>query len=431
MAQATATFWLAPPDQTEEGLVWLTWMVRLRWVAVVAQTTTLAFSFVILDSQEQVIPALIGVMVCLVGANLYSLGVLRAKESVSDLQLLVQLTIDVVALTTFFVLCGGPENVFTPLYLIHVAMGAIMLSRQRAALLTVLVMACYCFLFFVHLPLHWENHSIGYDRLLATGQVVSFLVTTASVSGFVVGLSRSLRRRKKQLLDAQDRTARTDRLRSVGTLAAGAAHELNTPLSTVGLRLRRVRRRHVDTDTVKDLDAIEGQLARCASIVEQLLVGAGDPTASDIERRPLADLAGEAVKMWSRSTNLGVRVVDRSEGAVVEVPKIAFVQAMINLLENARQAQEEVGVFAPLEIRIHHDNSVAILEVTDHGVGLPEHADQVGEPFFTTKVTGTGLGVFVARALADGAGGGLSYIPAQVGTTARWWFPVVKVQGVS
>lgn len=425
MAQSTGTFWLSPPDQIEEGLVWLTWMVRLRWVAVIAQIITLAFSFVIIDRPEQVLPALMAVMACLVGANLYSIGVLRARESVNDLQLLIQLGIDVFALTMFFMLAGGPENVFTPLYLIHVAMAAIILSRRRAAILTVGVMACYCSLFFFHLPLHWDHHSLGHDRLLAAGQVISFAVTSMSVAGFVVGLSRSLRRRKRQLLDARDRTARTDRLRSVGTLAAGAAHELNTPLSTMGLRLRRVGRRHKDEETIRDLEAIRGQLDRCTAIVEQLLVGAGDPSASDIERRTLADLAGEAVKMWSKSTNLGVRVADLSDGAVVEVPKIAFVQAMINLLENARQAQEEIDIFVPLDVRISRENGAAILEVTDHGCGLPEHADQVGEPFFTTKVTGTGLGVFVARALADGAGGGLSYVPAEVGTTARWWFPVV------
>jgi len=425
MRQTNQAYWLTPPDEVEEGLVWLAWLVRLRWLAVVAQIITLSFSFVILDRAEEVLPALGGVIACLVAANLYSQGVLRARESVSQRQLLTQLMIDVIALTTFFVLAGGPENVFTPLYLIHVAMGAIMLSWRRAAWLTVLVTLCYCSLFFYHLPLHWDHHSLGRARLLAVGQVISFVVTSTSVAFFVVGVANSLRRRKRQLLDARDRTARTDRLRSVGTLAAGAAHELNTPLSTIGLRLRRVARRHEDPDTVRDLEAIQGQLERCSGIVQQLLVGAGDPAASDIERRSLVELAREAVTMWSKSTNLEVRLSDSSAGAHIEVPKIAFIQAMINLLENARQAQEEVNTFSPIRIRILRDEDSAVLEIIDRGCGMSDHIEQVGEPFFTTKVTGTGLGVFVARAVADGAGGGLSYVPAEVGTTARWWFPIV------
>jgi len=420
------SFWLSPSSQVEEGLVWLAWLVRLRWVAVVAQIITLSFSMVIIHRPSDVVPALAGVIACLVAANLYSQGVLRARESVSELQLVTQLTIDVIALTTFFMLAGGAGNVFTPLYLIHVAMGAIMLSWRRAAMLTVLVIVCYCSLFLFHFPLHWDQHTLGHDRLLAVGQVISFAVTSTSVAGFVVGLSNSLRHRKRQLLDARDRTARTDRLRSVGTLAAGAAHELNTPLSTIGLRLRRVTRRHEDEDTIRDLTAIRTQLDRCSGIVQQLLIGAGDPAASDIERRPLSELASEAVKMWSKSTNLEVRVSDSSKGAIVEVPKIAFVQALINLLENARQAQEEVDTFIPLRMRISRQVDTVVLELKDHGCGLPEEAEQVGEPFFTTKVSGTGLGVFVARALADGAGGGLSYVPAEVGTVARWWFPIVS-----
>ncbi len=425
MRQSNPTFWRPLPPQTEQGQVWLTWLVRLRWVAVVGQAVTLAFSFVIIDSPRQVIPALVTVIAFLIAVNLHTLRVLRAKESITDLRLVSQLTIDVLALTAFFVLAGGPENVFTPLYLVHIAMGAVVLSWRRAAFLTGLVMACYCFLFFVHLPLHWNHHSLGHDRLRDVGQIISFAVTSVSVAGFVLGLSQSLRTRKRQLLDARDRTARTDRLRSVGTLAAGAAHELNTPLSTIGLRLRRVTRRHQDPDTAQDLEAVRTQLDRCSAIVEQLLVGAGDPTASDIERRALADLASEAVNMWSKSTTLAVRVADDSNGAMVEVPKIAFVQAMINLLENARQAQEEVDIFVPLDIRITRQDEIAMIEVTDHGCGLPDQVEHVGEPFFTTKVTGTGLGVFVARALADGAGGGLSYVPAaHAGTTARWWFPL-------
>ena len=70
------------------------------------------------------------------------------------------------------------------------------------------------------------------------------------------------------------------------------------------------------------------------------------------------------------------------------------------------------------------DDDRGVVELADRGVGLPEQADQVGEPFFTTKATGTGLGVFVAQSVADGAGGGLAYEPRHGGgTIARWWFP--------
>ena len=72
MRQTNQAYWLTPPDEVEEGLVWLAWLVRLRWLAVVAQIITLSFSFVILDRAEEVLPALGGVIACLVAG--FTLG---------------------------------------------------------------------------------------------------------------------------------------------------------------------------------------------------------------------------------------------------------------------------------------------------------------------------------------------------------------------
>lgn len=416
---------LAP--EADEGSIWLAWLVRLRWIAVAAQVVTLAFSFGLLDHAEVVLPLLVATMGVLVAANVWALRVLHGAdegESVPENVVLAQLGVDVGALTVFFLLAGGPENSFTPLYLIHVAMAAIMLAPWRAATLAGLVVVAYALLHVWHLPLHLDRHSIPERHLRELGDLLAFTITTTAVSAFVVALSRSLRQQKQQLLEARDRTARTDRLRSVGTLAAGAAHELNTPLSTIGLRIRRVARRHEDEDTQRDLDVVRTQLERCKQVVDQLLVGAGDPSAADIERRPLAQLVRQAVTLWSKGSPLKVQVQDTSDALVVEVPRIAFVQALINLLENAREAQEEVGCFDPLVLRVFREQRYGVVEVVDRGCGLPERSDQVGEPFFTTKNTGTGLGVYVARAVADGAGGGLRYLRGTPrGTVARWWFP--------
>ncbi len=412
------------PTSPDEGTLWLTWLVRLRWLAIFAQVVTLGFVFNMLDGVEVI--AMWGItVVLLAAANALTMSLFNSREEIPASMITGQLMLDVAALTTFFIIGGGPDNPFTFLYLVHIAMAAVMLPPRYAAGLTLVVGLCYGLLFAFHLPLHYERHSLTENVLLRLGQALSFGVTAASVAVFVIGVAMSLRRRKEQLLLAHQRTARTDRLRSVGTLAAGAAHELNTPLSTMGLRLRRVHRRHTDTETVRDIEVIRQQLGRCTSIVQRLLVGAGDPSASDIERRPLAELCKEAVGLWSKGATLEIRLVDEARGLGVELPRIAFQQALINLLENARQAQEQAGVFDALELRVFRDDrGYGVVELSDRGVGLPDDADQVGEPFFTTKPSGTGLGVFVARAVADGAGGGLQYMTkAPRGTTARWWFP--------
>lgn len=425
MARNPRSPWL-PPTDPDEGKLWLSWLVRLRWLALFAQGATLGFVFNLLHSWEALV-AWGATMGALFMYNGWTIARMDMREEVPEAGVLAQLLVDVLALTVFFAISGGPENPFVPLYLVHVAMGAVMLSPPKAAGLTAAVLLGHSALFVWHLPLHLENHSLPPVTLMRVGGWVAMMITVLSVVGFVLGVANSLRRRKEQLLDARDRTARTDRLRSVGTLAAGAAHELNTPLSTLSLRLRRIERRHQDGDTARDVEAMRGQLERCTSIVERLLVGAGDPSASNIERWPLAELVKESVKLWSRGATLEVRFADDSDGLVVELPVVAFQQALINLLENAREAQEVVGSFAPLELRVLRDGADGVVELGDAGCGLPAETDQVGEPFFTTKASGTGLGVFVARAVADGAGGGLSYQPRiPAGTLARWWFPEAR-----
>lgn len=425
MRRATPIPWLLP-TASDEGRIWLTWLVRLRWLALFAQAVTLAFVFNLLDG---VVPIAVWcvTMSFLVAANLWSVGRLSLGEAIEPHSLLFHLLIDVAALTAFFAIGDGPANPFTPLYLVHVAMGAVMLSPRLAGTIAVFVVVAYSSLFAGHLPLHYANHSLPEDLLIRLGQALAFGITSLSVAVFVVGLAASLRRHKEQLFEARDRTARTDRLRSVGTLAAGAAHELNTPLSTMSLRLGRIRRRHRDEDTQKDIEVIASQLERCTSIVQRLLFGAGDPSASGMERRALGAMVEEAVRMWSKGTMQGVRIEDESDGVEVELPDIAFQQALINLLENAREAQESAGAFEPLEVRVLKQDDRATVEILDRGVGLPDNADQIGEPFFTTKASGTGLGVFVARAVADGAGGGLQYRAREgAGVVAQWWFPEAR-----
>jgi two-component system, sensor histidine kinase RegB len=421
------TPWQLLPSDPDEGKLWLTWLVRLRWLALFAQAVTLAFVFQLLQGAVPIL-AWLGTMAVLGLANLWAIARQGRAEEVPATAVLGQLLIDVLALTTFFAVGGGPDNPFTPLYLVHIAMAAVMLPPRFSAVVATAVLAGYSGLFLGHYELAFHRHSLPEFVLVRLGRWLAFVLTSLSIAVFVVGIASSLRRRKEQLLDARDRSARTDRLRSVGTLAAGAAHELNTPLSTLTLRLRRIGRRHGDVDTLRDLEAAKEQLDRCTSIVQRLLVGAGDPSASDMERRPLGLLVSEAVGLWSKGSTMPARVEDRSVGLEVEVPGVAFQQALINLLENAREAQEAVPCFDPIEVRVYRDElDHGVVELLDRGCGLPEHSEQVGEPFYTTKASGTGLGVFVARAVADGVGGGLQYAPRdRAGTVARWWFPEAR-----
>lgn len=420
-----ASPWLLAEGK-DEGSMWLAWLVNLRWVALVGQLVTLLFSLGVLDQPWFVAPTLFGAVALLALANGLAVRRLHQATAIGPRVLFGHLFLDVAVLTLFFVAAGGAGNPFVMIYLIHVAMAAIMLPMRWAAALMSVVVAANLLLHVASLPLHPERHPLPAPTLMALGQVIALTVTVFSIGAFILGMASTLRHQKQRLMEARDRTAQTDRLRAVGTLAAGAAHEINTPLSTMGLRLRRIGRRHTDDDTVADVDVIRTQLERCKDIVEQLLIGAGDPSASGFERAPLQQFVDHAVRLWAKGSPLDVRVRLDPEPFWVELPNVAFTQALINLLENAREAQGEIDNTQPLEVEVVRHGGVGTVHVIDRGPGLPPESERVGEPFFTTKPTGTGLGVFVARALADGAGGGLCYDRVDGRTITRWTFPEVE-----
>jgi C4-dicarboxylate-specific signal transduction histidine kinase len=187
-----------------------------------------------------------------------------------------------------------------------------------------------------------------------------------------------------------------------------------------------VTRRHQDTETQQDVEVMRSQLTRCTVVVKQLLVNAGDPSASDISRFVFAETVKETIKIWNQDKEVNVRVRDESDQVQVELPKIAFCQGLINLLQNALEAQRTVGSTKALEVFIRREADAAVMTLRDHGIGLPDNDGQIGEPFFTTKPKGTGLGVFVARAVLDGAGGGLQFHRHVGYTEVRLWIPVAQ-----
>jgi hypothetical protein len=161
MPRTTRSPWL-PPTDPDEGKLWLSWLVRLRWLALFAQGATLGFVFNLLHSWEALV-AWGATMGALFMYNGWTIARMDMREEVPEAGVLAQLLVDVLALTVFFAISGGPENPFVPLYLVHVAMGAVMLSPPKAAGLTAAVLLGHSALFVWHLPLHLENHSLPPD----------------------------------------------------------------------------------------------------------------------------------------------------------------------------------------------------------------------------------------------------------------------------
>lgn len=215
----------------------------------------------------------------------------------------------------------------------------------------------------------------------------------------------------RRRFEAVEQLRHVDRLRTVGTLASGIAHELGTPLNVVQGHAQLLRD-STDPAAAAASEAIVKQCRRMTEIVQQVLTfarasssdeGSADVTAITRETSAMLLLIGK-----KRGVTIEVR--DDEPNAIerrVDVPSERLRQVLSNLVVNAIQASEDQQ---RVEVRVRSEDEHVVVEVRDHGVGMDDATlARVFDPFFTTKDVGegTGLGLSVAYGIVEDAGGSL------------------------
>jgi two-component system sensor histidine kinase RegB len=217
---------------------------------------------------------------------------------------------------------------------------------------------------------------------------------------------------------------------SLATLTAGAAHELSTPLATIALAARELEHAAAQRGTVPDLaeDArlIRTEVDRCRSILDQMSGRAGGMVAGDPEPIELPSLAAGLRARLSAEEAARLQVlVSPERPSPVILPRDGLSQAVLSLVRNAFDASR-VNPASPVVVNVVRAADRLRVTVRDEGEGMPADVlKRAGEPFFTTKEPGRGLGLglFLARVFAERLGGELA-IESEKGTTVRLELPV-------
>lgn len=262
--------------------------------------------------------------------------------------------------------------------------------------------------------------------------MIAFATCSSVVTYFVSLTSGELRLREGDLREAQATEAASRQLEGLTTLAAGAAHELATPLSTIDVIVRELFRHLEDVpkpeSVDQDLKLIDGQLDRCRQILQRMRAAAGDSMTGRWDQTTLGELIDATLEGVRDPHRVDVEdFTDAIEQQPLWLPQEAVAQAIRNLLHNALDASGNLG-----RVRLEPQLQPQTLQlfVTDSGTGMTDEVlHRVGEPFFTTKEPGRGigLGLFLTRNVVGKLGGTLEFLSTpERGTTATVTLPLTE-----
>jgi len=339
--------------------------------------------------------------------NLLTWWRLQGAPSVTERELFVQLLLDVSALTALLYFTGGSTNPFVLLYLLPLTLTAAALPWVYAWAMVGVTVACYTLLMFAYVPLPhgYGMHGSDFD-LHVMGMWLGFVLSAGLIAYFAVRMASTLRERDHVLATMREKELRNERIVALGTLAAGAAHELGTPLSTMAVVVNELAHEAGDAPArAAPLQILKEQIGRCKAILSTLTASAGPMRAESGRCLTLDGYLGEIIEQW-RAMRPTVSAKTHWQGprpVLQIVAEHTLSQAIINILNNAADASPE-----SVEIQGRWDAQQLELEICDRGPGLtPMAVEQAGEPFFSTKGPdeGLGLGLFLAHATIQRFGG--------------------------
>jgi len=329
-----------------------------------------------------------------------------------------QLLVDVCALSSLLYLSGGSTNPLVSLYLLPLVIAATTMPGRYAWAMAAVTAACYTLLFFFHLPLamsHAGHLEHGFELHLA-GMWVTFLVSAAIIAFFIGRMAEAIRTRDAQLARQNEEALRSERIVALGTLAAGAAHELGTPLSTMAVVLGDMAKDHSDQPNLSaDISMLRRQVDVCKQTITRMISAAGQARAEGGRAEPLDQFLHDTLERW-RMVRPAVAVNERligSEPAPEILSEQTLRQAIMNLLNNAADASP-----GDVELDCAWDQTQLRVEIRDRGPGVSSEArEQIASGFFTTKAQGegNGIGLLLARATLERLGGRISLTPREGG----------------
>ena len=388
-------------------------------------TVLSAVGVVIFQSLSSItVPASLIIALLLVIALSLGFGFWRLKVDtvISQRELFGHLLVDVVVLTVLLSSTGGASNPLISYLLVLLAVSATILPRGFVYTFTLggILIYSYFLLRDISSGHAMPMGSMDRDRIFElhlVGMWIIFSVSAVLISVFLTRMSAAIRDREVTLAVARENELRNEQLVAIGTLAAGTAHALGTPLSTMSVLLTELD--NLDEEQLKashvkeDISVLRQQVVRCKDSLNQLIRYYHKDNPAEEESLLLSDFASDISDYITNiHPSAKVNFVVETEADPVVISDQSVKHAVINIVENGiKAAKQEVNVSFRLS-----DNSQIEISIDDDGPGIPAKVmENMGEPFISTRKDSMGLGIFLANAAIQRIGGSIEMFNLKAG----------------
>ena len=410
----------------------LKWLYILRNLMLLGESLLIIITVYILNiqlPQEELWAVLFSIFM----VNLYTWMRLKTDEPITNLEIFSQISIDVFALGSLLYLTGGASNPIIWVFLLPLILTAIMLPQAYAWYMVILTCCSYTVLIGYNIPLpaiepHLPDPNLvspGMQHYLHTmqdeeyfnlhifGMWFGFVFSAGLVAFFVVQLSKTLKERERSLADARESALRDERVVSLGTLAASAAHDMGTPLGTMAILTHEME---IDYPELRfpnlhlQLKIMNEQISRCKNALSVLSASSGEMRAESGKPMALLNYLDEVLNQWrahNTTSKINLNITPSIDVNAKIIADRTLTHSIINILNNAAEVSpSNQGI----DFTADWDKKTLYLKIRDFGPGFPSDIIKyAGKEPVTSSKQGLGVGLFLTCSTITRLGGRIDF----------------------
>ncbi|MBL4581627.1 MAG: HAMP domain-containing histidine kinase, partial [Gammaproteobacteria bacterium] len=349
---------------------------------------------------------------------------LAVSKFISNFELFCHILVDVLFLIVLLLNTGGASNPLISYLLVLLALAATLLPKTYVNSFSVGGIIIYTSFLLLDLSsdqgmaMSPENEVMTF-QLHLVGMWVIFLVSAILISVLITRMATAIKVRELNLAEAREHELRNEQLVAIGTLSAGTAHALGTPLSTMAVLLTDLDKLTAEelkaSDIKSDISLLRQQVTRCKNSLTQLIRYYNKDNPEEAEKVSLESFA-EDIQDYIVNIHPTSSIdfhIDENKKSVV-TSNLSVKHAVINIIENAIKAAHS-HVDVSFNIRENAPSKFEI-SIKDDGPGIPDDVmEKLGEPFISRRKESMGLGIFLANAAIERLDGSIEMLNMKEG----------------